>query len=94
MRPHNLTLVMLGAGLLWFGWYGFNAGSALGANHAAAVVFVTTSCAGAAGAIGWLVARAVPRRPRHHAGRGLGMVAGLVAITPERRVGHARSARS
>jgi Amt family ammonium transporter len=82
MRPHNLTLVMLGAGLLWFGWYGFNAGSALGADHTAAVVFVTTSCAGAAGAIGWL---ALERYRDGHAttlGAASGMVAGLVAITP------------
>ena len=82
MRPHNLTLVMLGAGLLWFGWYGFNAGSALGANHAAAVVFVTTTCAGAAGAVGWL---ALERLRDGHAttlGAASGMVAGLVAITP------------
>ncbi len=82
MRPHNLTLVMLGAGLLWFGWYGFNAGSALGANHAAAVVFVTTTCAAAAGAIGWL---ALERLRDGHAttlGAASGMVAGLVAITP------------
>src|SRR5690242_13123545 len=54
MRPHNLTLVMLGAGLLWFGWFGFNSGSALRADHTAAVVFVTTLCAGAAGSLGWL----------------------------------------
>ncbi len=82
MRPHNLTLVMLGAGLLWFGWYGFNAGSALGANHTAAVVFVTTSCAGAAGAVGWL---SLERLRDGHAttlGAASGMVAGLVAITP------------
>ncbi len=82
MRPHNLTLVMLGAGLLWFGWYGFNAGSALGANHAAAMVFVTTTCAGAAGAIGWL---GLERFRDGHAttlGAASGMVAGLVAITP------------
>src|SRR3954468_10051483 len=52
MRPHNLTLVMLGAGLLWFGWFGFNAGSALGASQAAAVVFTTTLLAGAAGSLG------------------------------------------
>ena len=82
MRPHNLTLVMLGAGLLWFGWYGFNAGSALGANHTAAVVFVTTTCAGAAGSVGWL---ALERLRDGHAttlGAASGMVAGLVAITP------------
>ena len=82
MRPHNLTLVMLGAGLLWFGWYGFNAGSALRADHAAAVVFVTTTCAAAAGSIGWL---ALERLRDGHAttlGAASGMVAGLVAITP------------
>jgi Amt family ammonium transporter len=82
MRPHNLTLVMLGAGLLWFGWYGFNAGSALRADHAAAVVFATTTCAGAAGSIGWL---ALERFRDGHAttlGAASGMVAGLVAITP------------
>ncbi|WP_460820211.1 ammonium transporter [Nocardioides korecus] len=82
MRPHNLTLVMLGAGLLWFGWYGFNAGSALAADHVAAVVFVTTTCAGATGALGWL---ALERLRDGHAtslGAASGMVAGLVAITP------------
>jgi ammonium transporter len=82
MRPHNLTLVMLGAGLLWFGWYGFNAGSALGANHTAAVVFTTTTCAGATGALGWLL---LERWRDGHAttlGAASGMVAGLVAITP------------
>jgi len=82
MRPHNLTLVMLGAGLLWVGWFGFNSGSALGANQAAAVVFATTLVAGAAGAGGWL---AVEQWRDGHAtslGAASGMVAGLVAITP------------
>jgi Amt family ammonium transporter len=82
MRPHNLTLVMLGAGLLWFGWFGFNAGSALRADHTAAVVFVTTLCAGAAGTLGWL---AIERLRDGHAtslGAASGLVAGLVAITP------------
>lgn len=82
MRPHNLTLVMLGAGLLWFGWFGFNAGSALKADHVAAVVFVTTLCAGAAGSLGWL---AVERYRDGHAtslGAASGLVSGLVAITP------------
>ena len=82
MRPHNLTLVMLGAGLLWFGWYGFNAGSALGANHTAAVVFVTTTCAGASGAIGWLVLERFRDGHATTLGAASGMVAGLVAITP------------
>jgi Amt family ammonium transporter len=82
MRPHNLTLVMLGAGLLWFGWFGFNAGSALGANHTAAVVFVNTLLAGCTGALGWLL---VERFRDGHAtslGAASGLVAGLVAITP------------
>ncbi len=82
MRPHNLTLVMLGAGLLWFGWFGFNAGSALGANQTAAVVFASTLLAGAAGTLGWL---AVERLRDGHAtslGAASGLVAGLVAITP------------
>ena len=82
MRPHNLTLVMLGAGLLWFGWYGFNAGSALGANHAAAVVFVTTTCAAAAGSIGWLTLERFRDGHATTLGAASGMVAGLVAITP------------
>jgi Amt family ammonium transporter len=82
MRPHNLTLVMLGAGLLWVGWFGFNSGSALGANAAAASVFATTLVAGAAGTLGWL---ALERFRDGHAtslGAASGMVAGLVAITP------------
>ncbi|WP_310962852.1 ammonium transporter [Nocardioides terrisoli] len=82
MRPHNLTLVMLGAGLLWFGWFGFNAGSALAANRTAADVFTTTLCAGATGALGWV---ALERARDGHAtslGAASGMVAGLVAITP------------
>jgi Amt family ammonium transporter len=82
MRPHNLTLVMLGAGLLWFGWFGFNAGSALRADHTAAVVFVTTLCAGAAGSMGWLVTENVRDGHATSLGAASGMVAGLVAITP------------
>ncbi|WP_246081842.1 ammonium transporter [Nocardioides litoris] len=82
MRPHNLTLVMLGAGLLWFGWFGFNAGSALAADHRAAVVLTTTLLAGATGTLGWL---AVERLRDGHAtslGAASGLVSGLVAITP------------
>ena len=82
MRPHNLTLVMLGAGLLWFGWFGFNAGSALGADQAAAVVFTTTLVAGAAGALGWLVLERLRDGHATSLGAASGMVAGLVAITP------------
>jgi len=82
MRPHNLTLVMLGAGLLWVGWFGFNSGSALTAGRGAASVFAATLVAGAAGTLGWL---ALERRRDGHAtslGAASGMVAGLVAITP------------
>lgn len=82
MRPHNLTLVMLGAGLLWVGWFGFNSGSALRADAAAADVFAATLVAGAAGTLGWL---ALERLRDGHAtslGAASGMVAGLVAITP------------
>ncbi len=82
MRPHNLPLVLLGAGLLWFGWFGFNAGSALGANGLAAAAFFNTQAAGCAGLLGWLV---VEKRRDGHAttlGAASGSVAGLVAITP------------
>ncbi|WP_343910763.1 ammonium transporter [Nocardioides aquiterrae] len=82
MRPHNLTLVMLGAGLLWFGWFGFNAGSALGAGQAAAVVFTTTLVAGAAGSLGWLALERVRDGHATSLGAASGLVAGLVAITP------------
>ena len=82
MRPHNLTLVMLGAGLLWFGWFGFNAGSALGANQTAAVVFTTTLMAGAAGSLGWLLVERLRDGHATSLGAASGLVAGLVAITP------------
>ena len=82
MKPHNLTLVMVGAGLLWFGWFGFNAGSALAADNTAAIVFVNTLLAGCTGLLAWL---AVERYRDGHAtsfGAASGVVAGLVAITP------------
>ena len=82
MRPHNLTLVMLGAGLLWFGWFGFNAGSALGANQKAAHVFTTTLLAGAAGTLGWLLVERFRDGHPTSLGAASGLVAGLVAITP------------
>ena len=82
MRPHNLTLVMLGAGLLWFGWFGFNAGSALGASVDAAVVFTTTLLAGAGGALGWLLLERIRYGHGTSLGAASGLVAGLVAITP------------
>jgi Amt family ammonium transporter len=82
MRPHNLPLVMLGAGLLWFGWFGFNAGSALGANNTAAVAWVTTMVATAAASIGWLVTERIRDGHATSLGAASGVVAGLVAITP------------
>ncbi len=82
MRPHNLPLVMLGAGLLWFGWFGFNAGSALGANTIAAVTWVNTLGATAAAALGWLLVEKLRDGHATSLGAASGVVAGLVAITP------------
>ena len=82
MRPHNLPLVMLGAGLLWFGWFGFNAGSALSANGQAAEVWVTTMVATAAAALGWLLVERIRDGHATSLGAASGVVAGLVAITP------------
>lgn len=82
MRPHNLPLVLLGAGLLWFGWFGFNAGSAIAANGTAAAVFLNTLIAGCLGMLGWLaVEQARDGKPTTF-GAASGVVAGLVAITP------------
>jgi Amt family ammonium transporter len=82
MRPHNLPLVMLGAGLLWFGWFGFNAGSALSAGNTASVVFVNTMVATAAAMIGWLITERIRDGHPTSLGAASGVVAGLVAITP------------
>ncbi|MDH3754829.1 MAG: ammonium transporter [Acidimicrobiia bacterium] len=82
MLPHNLPLVMLGAGILWFGWFGFNAGSALGANAQAAQAFVNTFIAAAAGMIAWLVAEYLKDGQATTLGAASGVVAALVAITP------------
>ena len=80
--PHNVPLVVLGAGILWFGWFGFNAGSALAANGVAASALLATHLGAAAGMLGWLI----PERVRHgkatSVGAATGAVAGLVAITP------------
>ncbi len=82
MRPHNLPLVMIGAGILWFGWFGFNAGSALAANGQAAEVFVTTLAATGAATLGWLATEKVRDGHATSLGAASGVVAGLVAITP------------
>jgi Amt family ammonium transporter len=82
MPPHSLPLTLLGTGILWFGWFGFNAGSALGANNLAAQAFLNTNNAAAAAMLGWLI---VERLKTGHAttlGGASGAVAGLVAITP------------
>jgi Amt family ammonium transporter len=81
-RPHNLPFVMFGAGLLWFGWLGFNAGSALGATPLAATTLLNTVIAGATGMIGWLVVEQVRDGTPTTLGAASGAVAGLVAITP------------
>ena len=82
MRPHNLPFVMLGAGLLWFGWYGFNAGSAVGSNGIAGATFVTTTVATAAAMLGWLLTERIRDGHATTLGAASGVVAGLVAITP------------
>jgi Amt family ammonium transporter len=81
-RPHNLPFVMLGAGLLWFGWFGFNAGSALSAGTTASIVWVTTLSASAIGALAWMVTEKIRDGHATSLGAASGMVAGLVAITP------------
>ncbi|MBC7882842.1 MAG: ammonium transporter [Anaerolineae bacterium] len=81
MLPHNVPFVMLGAGLLWFGWFGFNAGSALGANGVATQAFITTNIATAAAMCVWLLLEAIFGKPSA-VGGATGAVVGLVAITP------------
>jgi len=82
MEPHNMTLTVLGAGLLWFGWFGFNAGSALAANGLAAQAFVNTHIASAAAAMSWMFVEWRFRGKPSVLGLASGCVAGLVAITP------------
>jgi len=78
----NIPMVVLGAGLLWFGWFGFNAGSALGANGIAVAAFVTTNTATAGAALAWLIAEWMHHGKPTVLGLVSGAVAGLVAITP------------
>jgi len=82
MRPHSLPLVLLGAGLLWFGWFGFNAGSALGANGIAGLAFINTQVATAGALLGWIVTEKIRDGHPSSLGAASGAVAGLVAITP------------
>ncbi len=82
MRPHSLPLVMLGSGLLWFGWFGFNAGSALAANGVASMALINTQIATAAAVLGWLVYEKLKHGAFTTLGAASGAVAGLVAITP------------
>jgi Amt family ammonium transporter len=82
MRPHSLPLVMLGAGLLWFGWFGFNAGSSLAANGTAGLAFMNTQVAAAGGLLGWLLIEKIRNGHATSLGAASGVVAGLVAITP------------
>ena len=82
MPPHNLPMTVLGTGLLWFGWFGFNAGSALGANDIAAAAFVATHTAAAAGGISWMVAEWIHQGKPTVLGVASGIIAGLATITP------------
>jgi Amt family ammonium transporter len=80
--PHSLPLTLLGTGILWFGWFGFNAGSALGANGIAAQAFINTNMAAAAAMLSWLLFERIRGGHPTTLGAGSGAVAGLVAITP------------
>src|SRR5437764_802455 len=84
MPPHSLPLTLLGTGILWFGWFGFNAGSALGANALAAHALMTTQLAACAGLLGWLVAERIRAGKPTTPGAVSGAVIGLVAIAPAR----------
>jgi len=82
MRPHNVPLTMIGAGMLWFGWFGFNAGSELAADGTAALVWVNTTVATCAAMMGWLALEKIRDGHFTSIGAASGVVAGLVAITP------------
>ncbi|WP_392423849.1 ammonium transporter [Barrientosiimonas humi] len=82
MRPHNVPLTMLGAGLLWFGWFGFNSGSELAADGTAGLVWVNTTAATCAAMLGWLAVERIRDGHATSIGAASGVVAGLVAITP------------
>ena len=82
LLPHSLPLCLLGVGMLWFGWYGFNAGSAVGAGSLATVAFVNTTLGAAAAMLMWMVIDQITRKQMTALGAGTGAVAGLVGITP------------
>ena len=82
MEPHDIPMTVLGAGLLWFGWFGFNAGSALTAGGLAANALLVTNTAAAAATITWVLASYIHKRKVSVVGAACGAVAGLVAITP------------
>ena len=82
MQPHSLTLTLVGAGLLWFGWFGFNAGSNLEANGYAALAMINTFIATAAAGFSWAMTEWVTRKKASLLGMASGLVAGLVAVTP------------
>ncbi len=81
-RPVNIPYILLGTGLLWFGWFGFNAGSSLAANELAVQAFVNTNLSSATAMLAWLLADGALGRKRSAAGAAIGAVVGLVAITP------------
>jgi len=81
-RPHNLPFCLLGVGILWFGWYGFNAGSALGSGSLATLAFVNTTLGAAAAMLTWMMIDQITRKEITALGAGTGAVAGLVGITP------------
>jgi Amt family ammonium transporter len=82
MAPHNATMTLMGTALLWFGWFGFNAASSLGANGLAANAFVTTHIAAAMAGLTWMTASWIRHKQPSTLGAAAGVVAGLVAITP------------
>jgi Amt family ammonium transporter len=82
LRPHNLPFTLLGAGLLWFGWFGFNAGSALGSGELASAAFVNTNTAAASAMLVWMLLDQITRKEMTALGGATGAVAGLVGITP------------
>jgi Amt family ammonium transporter len=82
LEPHDIPMTVLGAGLLWFGWFGFNAGSSVAANGLAANALLVTNTAAAAATVTWVLAQYIHKRKVSVVGAAVGAVAGLVAVTP------------